>query len=107
MRLAIILQAFFFSCYSLSTPIVHANEKVTLKSLLQEIVKRDNIAQFPLPEYTCRQSSSYDRDSVSPNQQETWYANWDRSQFIRIEEKDGRKEYVMHNAKGPGAIVRI
>ena len=36
-----------------------------------------------------------------------WFANADRSQFVRIEEKDGRKEYVLMDEEGPGAVVRF
>ncbi len=85
----------------------HAAPPISITSLLEEMVDRDHLARFPDPAYTCRQSSSYDRDAVSPEQKGSWFANWDRSQFIRIEEKDGRKEYVMHDADGPGAIVRM
>ena len=31
----------------------------------------------------------------------------DRSQFIRMEENEGRKEYVLLDADGPGAVVRF
>lgn len=82
-------------------------EPITLQSLLHEMVDREVLARFPEPAYTCSQSSSYDRDSVSPDDEKTWFANWDRSQFVRTEEKDGRKEYVLHDADGPGALVRI
>ncbi len=84
-----------------------AAEKVSLTSLLSEMTDRDALARFPAPSYTCAQSSSYDRDSTSPDDEDTWYANWDRSQFVRIEEKDGRKEYVLHDEDGPGALVRF
>jgi hypothetical protein len=87
--------------------IVVAGETVSLHSLLEEMVDRDELARFPKPEYTCRQFSSYDRDSTDPNNKATWFANMDRSQFVRIDEVDGHKEYVMMDADGPGAIVRM
>lgn len=80
---------------------------ITLESLLEEMIDRERLARFPQPAYTCRQASSYDRDATSPSKKETWFANMDRSQFARIEEKNGRKEYVMMDAEGPGAVVRI
>jgi hypothetical protein len=80
---------------------------ISLESLLHEMVDREALARFPDPTYTCRQSSSYDRDANSPDNKKTWFANWDRSQFIRTEEKKGEKEYVLHDAAGPGALVRI
>ncbi|MBN2137027.1 MAG: DUF2961 domain-containing protein [Sedimentisphaerales bacterium] len=79
---------------------------VTLESLLEEMVSRETIARLGDPAYTCRQFSSYDRNSTEPGSP-TWWANWDRSYFVRVEENDGRKEHVMMDAEGPGAIVRI
>ncbi len=88
------------------TCLAQASEPITFNSLLMEMVDRDSIARWPEPAYTCKQFSSYDRQTVSPDQP-GWFANWDRSQFVRIEEVDGRKEYVMMDAEGPGAVVRI
>ncbi len=79
---------------------------VSLDSLLQEMVARDELARYPSPAFICRQFSSYDRDTVGADQP-GWFANWDRSQFVRVEENDGRKEYVMLDAAGPGAVVRF
>ncbi|MBL7189796.1 MAG: DUF2961 domain-containing protein [Phycisphaerae bacterium] len=79
---------------------------VTLESLLEEMVDRDTIARLPSPGYTCKQFSSYDRNSTEPGSP-TWWANWDRSYFVRVEENNGRKEHVMMDAEGPGAVVRI
>ena len=70
------------------------------------MVDRGRLAEVPSPHYICRQFSSYDRDTVAEGE-EGWFANWDRSQFVRVEESGGRKEYVMLDAEGPGAIVRI
>lgn len=82
------------------------SEPVTVESLLSEMADRENIARYPDPAYTCAQFSSYDRATVSPDQ-EGWFGNWDRSMFIRIEEKGGKKEYVMMDTTGPGAVVRF
>lgn len=79
---------------------------VTLASLLKEMTAREQVARLPVAEYTCRQFSSYDRDAVSRDDQKTWYANWDRSQFVRIETENGREEFVLMDAEGPGAVVR-
>ena len=84
---------------------VNENE-ITTATLLEEIVDRDRMAQFPDPSYTCRQFSSYDRDAVAPGDI-SWFANSDRSMFIRTEETEGGTEYVMMDAEGPGAIVRF
>ena len=79
---------------------------VSFKSLLDEMLNRDLLARSPDPCYTCRQASSYERTSVSPNQS-GWYANHDWSHFIRSERNQGRIEWVMLDVEGPGAIVRI
>ena len=84
-----------------------AEKTVTFESLLEEMVDRDAAARFPDPAYSCRQTSSYDRASVSPDEPGTWMANNDRSFFIRSEQIDGREEWVMLDAEGPGCVVRI
>ncbi|MHC4354687.1 MAG: DUF2961 domain-containing protein [Planctomycetota bacterium] len=81
-------------------------DPVSFSSLLAEMVNRELLARSPDPYYTCRQASSYERTSVSANQS-GWYANRDWSHFIRAEHNQGRTEWVMLDAEGPGAIVRI
>ena len=83
-----------------------AREQITLESLLREMVDRDNLARYPSPQYVNRQFSSYDRGSTGADQP-GWYANSDRTMFIREEVNNGRKEYVMMDTGGPGAIVRF
>ena len=82
------------------------DKTITFEKLLKEMIDRDHIARFPLPEYTCAQFSSYDRQTVAPDQP-GWFANSDRSEFIRTETNEGRREFVMFDADGPGAIVRF
>jgi len=83
------------------------NDKVvTFESLLHEIVNRDVIPRYPDPFYSTKQFSSYDRKSVSPDEP-GWFNNWDRSFFLRVDTIAGRKEYVLMDAEGPGAIVRF
>lgn len=96
-----------FGALALFVQPTHATTTVSLESLLNEMVDRETLASFPAPAYTCKQSSSYDRSAVSPDDKKTWFANWDRSQFVRIDEKNGKKEFVLHDAEGPGALVRI
>lgn len=78
---------------------------ITTKSLLAEMTDLAGLAEFPSPAYTCKQFSSYDRAARSPA--ENWFANGDCGQYLRVEERDGRKEHVMMDTDGPGAIVRI
>ncbi len=81
-------------------------QTVDFASLLDEMIDRDNLARFPAPAYTCRQASSYDRATVAPDMP-GWFANMDRSHFVRVDERDGHKEYVLMDEEGPGAIVRF
>lgn len=80
---------------------------ITFQSLLAELTDAQKLATFPDPAYTCAQASSYDRASDGHASDEKWFANNDFGQFIRVETTEGRKEYVMLDAAGPGAIVRI
>jgi len=92
---------------AVAVPVGAEKPTITFESLLDEMVDRDAAARFPQPAYTCRQASSYDRASVSAEDQDTWMANNDRSFFIRQEENDGREEWVMMEGQGPGCVVRF
>lgn len=78
---------------------------VTTAALLGEMTDLSGMAEFPDPPYTCKQFSSYDRASKSPS--ENWFANADCGQYLRVEQHAGRKEFVMMDTAGPGAVVRI
>ncbi|TFH28269.1 MAG: DUF2961 domain-containing protein [Bacteroidia bacterium] len=80
-------------------------KQVTLDSLITEMAIRSKLSYYPGTQYHLRQFSSYNRASVSPNH-EGWYANADMSHFIRVEQHMGRREFVMFDTEGPGAIVR-
>lgn len=80
-------------------------EKVTLESLLKEQTDRVVLTYFPENGYQLKQFSSYDRKSVSPDSL-GWWANADYTQFIREEQNEGRREFVLLDADGPGAVVR-
>ena len=86
-----------------TTPLSAAT--ISLSTLLDEMIDRDAITKFPDPAYLCTQASSYDRASTSPTEQ-NWFANNDHSNFIREEMNGDRKEWVLMDAEGPGAIVR-
>lgn len=82
-------------------------QAVSLPKLLEEMVDRGALARVPDPWYTCKQASSYDRHSVSSEDTDTWFANGDADQFVRVEDHAGRREWVMMDVQGPGAVVRI
>lgn len=80
---------------------------ISLRSLLAEMTDHAAVARYPDPPYLCTQFSSYDRAATSPTNADTWFANGDASQYLRVEENAGRKEWVMVDADGPGAVVRF
>lgn len=92
---------------ALMLPLAAHAQTVTLDSLLEEMTDRAAIARWPEPAYTCAQASSYDRASTSPADPEGWFANRDVDQFLREERTGDRTEYVMLDATGPGAVVRV
>src|SRR5207245_1572794 len=69
---------------------------ITLDSLLKEMTDREAIARFPDPAYTCKQFSSYDRRSTTPDDPKTWFANDDVNQYLRVEDR------IVGVADGPG-----
>jgi hypothetical protein len=78
---------------------------ISLKSLLIEMTDRNSLTLFPSPAYNLKQFSSYDRKSDSVGGK-NWYANDDYTQFITVDSSRGRKEYVLFDSDGPGAVVR-
>jgi hypothetical protein len=82
------------------------SDTVTLESLLHEIADLDRLTVTADPAYTTALASSYDRASVDPGLPD-WFANIDRDNYIRSELNQGRTEYVMMDALGPGAVTRI
>jgi Protein of unknown function (DUF2961) len=80
---------------------------VTLPSLLDEMVDLELLARAPAPFYRTQLASSHDPAAVSPADPTTWFADDDSGHFIRTEMHDGRTEYVMLDAVGPGALVRL
>ena len=73
---------------------------------IERMVDCEALAKYPEPYYETRQFSSYDRASVKKDSV-SWYANCDRSQFLRVDSIDGRREFVLVDTDGPGAITRF
>ena len=84
---------------------------VTLKSLLGEMTDYGAVARWPDPPYTCRQASSYDRRSKTPDDPAGWFANTDNmdgsGDSLRWETIAGRRECVLMDVAGPGCVVRF
>ncbi len=91
------------------SPAISAAPKnqVSLRSLIAEMSDRSSIARYPVPAYELRQVSSHDTSKRDPGDAATWHSNKDYEQFIRTEVNSGRKEWVIMDEDGPGAICRF
>ena len=78
---------------------------VSLRSLLIEMTDRESLTRFPVPFYNLKQFSSYDRRSDLEGLS-NWFANSDYTHFTGVDSSAGRKEYILFDAEGPGAVVR-
>ena len=110
---------FSISAYSLEAKSDAKDFDVTFESLLNEMASRKVVSEMPDPYFKMLSASSYDRSSKVNNQADglyvekkgrdwgkKWFGNRDYNQFIRIETNQGRKEHVLMEDKGAGAIVR-
>ncbi|HUU09117.1 MAG TPA: glycoside hydrolase family 172 protein [Phycisphaerae bacterium] len=91
---------------------VRAEERaVNLESLLKEMIDPSAVARWPDPPYTCRQASSYDRRSKTPDDPGGWFANTDNmdgsGDSLRWQTIGSRRECVLMDVDGPGAVVRF
>ena len=106
------------------------HEQVTFESLLKEMVDRNKLTEFSAINYQTKQTSSYNRASVSPDAP-GWFEDADglgcirvegdkvnqvpQRKFIqieglgsvRVEEDNEKREWVLMEDKGPGAIVKM
>ncbi|MCG8310614.1 MAG: DUF2961 domain-containing protein [Cytophagales bacterium] len=90
----------------LGTCNARAQKKVTIETLLNEMTDKNRLAHLD-DDFKTLQSSSYSREAVSKDE-EGWFHNSDACQFDRVDTlDDGRVEYVLLDANGPGVIVRI
>lgn len=80
-------------------------QMVTTSALLGEMADLASMTRFPAPSYTSRQFSSYDRASGSPRWE--WFANGDRGQYLRTEQRGARRENVLLDISGPGAVMHL
>ena len=96
----------FITAWLLMAVTGFAQKTISIESLLKEMVDRSELARFPDPSFDCKQFSSYDRESISKDDP-SWFANNDHTMFIRTEKNDGRREFVMMETTGPGAVVRF
>jgi|GEM_PF-356834 len=84
----------------------HDTSVVTLRSLLTEMINRNSLANYTGPPYRLYHSSSWDRAESGGSGSKGWFGNKDYDYYIRAEKNGGRKEYVIMEARGPGAITK-
>ncbi len=85
-------------------------DRVTLAELVDEMASLDHLARAPSPAYRTLQASSWDRrstDPANPSDVDGWFANRDWGWFEGELDVGGRRELVMAEAEGAGAITRI
>ncbi|GAB3655816.1 hypothetical protein GCM10028791_27270 [Echinicola sediminis] len=87
-----------FSCSS-------SSYDVTVASLLDEMVDREQLAKLNTPAYSLEQVSSRSEESIGPNEP-GWFHNGD-SKIIGNDSLDKGREHVLMDVEGPGAIVRF
>ncbi|MCP5535225.1 MAG: DUF2961 domain-containing protein [Akkermansiaceae bacterium] len=91
---------------------LQAAAPVSMESLLHEMVDRDAVSRFPGSDFRLKQESSYSRKSKTPDDAKGWFNNKDNNtsadhdSFIRIDEVNGEKEWVLMDHKGAGTLVR-
>jgi hypothetical protein len=85
--------------------------KINVNSLLAEMTDLGVLARRSPVKFTTHEASSYDRRSVTPVSESAvpdgWFANTDWGNYLRVEQTSRGAEYVMADAVGPGAIVRL
>ncbi len=88
-------------------------EEISVLTLLHEMVDLDHLARLPATPFVAGQAASTDRRSRRRDDPDGWFANDDfvtdaEPNLVRVEAApDGSKRYVLLDATGPGAIVRI
>ena len=81
--------------------------EIIMESLLNEMTDRAAVAQTPVPAFVLKQASSHDRSKNDPGNPKTWHSNNDHEQFLHTEVNEGRREWVIMEDAGPGAITRF
>lgn len=88
------------------------NHVISIQSLLNEMIDRDEQSYYPKVDFRLKQQSSYNRASVTKEDSANWFTNHDFNSndkdhnFIRVEQNGEQKEWVLMEHNGPGAIVR-
>jgi hypothetical protein len=101
------MRLLFAAIVAAMTSTAAAQKALDYPALLHRLVDVDWLWYPPAEGERCVQWSSYDRGSDAGPGTPGWYANHDRGHYLRVEQRDGSKEYVMVDAQGPGCVARI
>lgn len=83
-------------------------QDVTIANRLALMADLDHLAKPPAVGEKHVQFSSFDPASKKgPADGDSWFANGDCGQYLRIEKSDRGEEFVMADTAGPGMITRI
>ena len=77
--------------------------QIDLGVLLENMLDRSKIAEFPEIDFVCKQASSYDRLSVKPGNAD-WFANSDSSHFIGCDEAGGKRDFSTMRLLGANQV---
>jgi hypothetical protein len=105
MRLLNLRGCFFFTALFLCAT-AYSQEKLTYVDLVNRMIDLEHLSVLPAKGETCKQWSSYNRDSVydeKAGKYVNWSANGDGKGFIRRE----GEEFVLAEMEGPGCLWRI
>ncbi|MBI5433638.1 MAG: DUF2961 domain-containing protein [Planctomycetes bacterium] len=86
-----------------SAEVLTSVDSIDRARLLAEAADRDAVARLDSPNFRTRLFSSFDRRAASRDR--NWFADSDRGQSLRSIERSGRREAVLVDARGPGALV--
>lgn len=100
----------------------YGQEKITIKTLLEEMYDRSSLVEWPTQEYVCKQVSSYDRSAKVRRPEDGivegkipaknhgkpgWFGNGDSGKYIKTIKRNGQEEGVMLDVTGAGVVTRI
>ena len=82
-----------------------ADRTLDVPALLMEMIDFENLSRIPQPFFKQAAATSYSRESHKGGTD--WFHNMDRGGYIRTETVNGRKEHVLLDGQGPGAVTRF
>ena len=82
-----------------------SRQAIDVRALLLEMVDLENLSRLPEPFFKQAAATSYSRESHKEGN--AWFHNLDRGGYVRTETQGDRKEHVLLDQEGPGAVTRF